>query len=401
MTITLPTLHRNQKQIKRERNRFNVLDCGRRFGKNIILQDFTVESALARQLPTGWAAPTYKQLLEDWKNLCNILAPVTTRRNEQEKQLALAGGGVIDFWSLESPDAIRGRKYGRFIVNEAGLVADLVGIWNLVIRPTLIDLTGDGYISGTPKGRNGFWQLFNLSDPDWMRWKMPSYANPHIPKAELDALKATMTDRAFSQEILAEFVEDGGGVFRAVRACATSQPTEPVKSDPDTKQKAHTYAIGVDWGRTNDATPFVVFDIAERRQVAFDYMTDTDYHTQTRRLKALYERYNNAYILAESNSMGGPLIEQLQNEGIPVQGFNTTNATKAQLIDALALAFERRDIAIMDNPLLISELEAYESERLPSGLIRYGAPSGFHDDCVIALALAWQATGSGGAWEWE
>jgi hypothetical protein len=32
---------------------------------------------------------------------------------------------------------------------------------------------------------------------------------------------------------------------------------------------------------------------------------------------------------------------------------------------------------------------AYESERLPSGIMRYGAPEGQHDDTVIAVALAW------------
>jgi len=29
-------------------------------------------------------------------------------------------------------------------------------------------------------------------------------------------------------------------------------------------------------------------------------------------------------------------------------------------------------------------------ERLPSGMVRYSAPAGLHDDTVMALALAWQ-----------
>jgi len=39
----------------------------------------------------------------------------------------------------------------------------------------------------------------------------------------------------------------------------------------------------------------------------------------------------------------------------------------------------------------LGELEAYEMQRLPSGMFRYSAPEGMHDDCVMALALAWQA----------
>lgn len=38
--------------------------------------------------------------------------------------------------------------------------------------------------------------------------------------------------------------------------------------------------------------------------------------------------------------------------------------------------------------MLINELERYEFEKGDSGHVSYSAPSGFHDDCVDALALA-------------
>jgi hypothetical protein len=76
---------------------------------------------------------------------------------------------------------------------------------------------------------------------------------------------------------------------------------------------------------------------------------------------------------------------------ISVVGYQFTNATKAVAIEALALAFERGEVKIPDHPVLISELMAFEGNRLPSGLVRYEAPPGAHDDCVMALALAWQA----------
>ena len=53
------------------------------------------------------------------------------------------------------------------------------------------------------------------------------------------------------------------------------------------------------------------------------------------------------------------------------------------------LAFERGEIKIIPDPVLIAELQAFEMERLPSGMLRYSAPSGYHDDCVMSLALAW------------
>ena len=383
LKITLPKLHDGQRQIKRERKRRNVLDLGRRWGKNILMQDFAAETALAGY-PIGWGAPVYKQTLDDFNSLKNLLSPIVDRASRAEMRLELKTGGIIEFWSLDKADSIRGKKYKRYVVNEAGFVSDLVDIRNYIIMPTLIDMQGDEYYCGTPKGMNGFFQLYNMRGDDWAQWQMPSYTNPHIPAHELDALKETMTERAFAQEILAQFLEDGGGVFRGVRACA-------VLDRADAGLPGRQYVIGVDWGRSNDATVFCVLDIANKSLVAMDRMTDTNYSSQRMRLVELSKRFNNAVILAEANSMGQPNIEALQEQGVPVQAFTTTNATKAQIIQALELAFERQEIQILNDELLINELMAYQTDRLPSGLMRYGAPDGLHDDTVISLALAWWA----------
>jgi hypothetical protein len=370
-------------QIKQNRKRFNVIDCGRRFGKNILLQDGAVNTAI-QGYPVGWGAPTYKMLLDDWKSLCNILAPVTVRRSEQEKQLQIVNDGVIDFHSLDNSDSIRGKKFKRFIVNEAAFVPNLLDIFNLVIRPTLIDFQGEADFAGTPKGMNGFWSLYNQAGDDWAKWQMSSYSNPHIKKSELDGLKESMLERAFQQEIMAQFLEDGGGVFRNILACTTA-----IRQDKGIEGRQ--YVIGADWGRTNDATVFCVIDILERALVYYDRMTDTDFSSQRVRLQALAQRFNNAVVLAETNSIGQPQYEELQRMGLSVMGFSTTNATKQEIISGLQLAFEQGTIKILNDALVTSELMAYQAERLPSGLMRYGAPEGMHDDIVMSLAIAWHA----------
>lgn len=122
-----------------------------------------------------------------------------------------------------------------------------------------------------------------------------------------------------------------------------------------------------------------------------DRTNRVDYVVQCDRLKALSDQWQPSQIIAEQNSVGQPVIEQLTRDGLRIQPFNTTHASKAQAIDALALAFERSDIRILNDSVLVSELVAYQAERLPSGLMRYGAPGGQHDDTVMALAMAWTA----------
>jgi hypothetical protein len=286
---------------------------------------------------------------------------------------------------------MRGEAFDLVVIDEAAQIKHET--WTDVIMPTLADRTGRAMLISTPKGKNWFYAEYLRGQADGKEvasFTAPSSDNP-MPQIKAAALKAKeiVSERTYRQEWLAQFVEDGAGVFRRVTEAATATAQQGAIDK-------HEYVIGVDWGRTNDATVFAVLDLTTRELVALDRMTQTDYGLQMTRLTALTKAYKANVILAELNSMGAPMVEEAQRRGLPVQGFTTTNTTKAQIIDALALAFEQGDIRIINDQTLITELQAYESERLPSGLVRYGAPQGMHDDCVIALALALHAASSGG-----
>ncbi len=61
------------------------------------------------------------------------------------------------------------------------------------------------------------------------------------------------------------------------------------------------------------------------------------------------------------------------------------------LVDSLAILFEKKRIVLPEPriwPEAIDELEAFEFAVSDSGNVKTGAPSGQHDDCVVALTLA-------------
>jgi phage FluMu gp28-like protein len=341
-----------------------------------------------RGRPTAWFSPTYRQLSDAWRSLQSTLVPVTVRKNESEHRLELRGGGVIEMWSLDSPDSGRGRAYAAVVIDEAALVADLERAWQESIRPMLTDHRGEAWFLSTPKGTaNYFHTLFQkghgLSRGEWRSWQMPTSANPFIDPAEIEAAKEDLSDLAYSQEYLAAFVSWAGAVFRRILDCVATSPSTGAAS-----------VIGVDWGRTNDYTVLcVVSDAGEVLEI--DRFRGIEYSLQRARLQALYERHAKPTIIAESNAMGQPVIEQLQRDGLRVRPFTTTNASKSEAIEALALAFERGEIKIPNDPVLIGELQAFEAKPLPSGLMRYEAPNHGHDDCVMALAIAWQGVTAG------
>lgn len=330
-------------------------------------------------------------LTDVWRELKRVLYPVTARVSTQEHRIELRTGGVVDMWSLDAPDAVRGRKYKRVVIDEAAMVSDLENAYQAVIRPTLTDFSGDAWFPSTPKGMGFFKRLYDLGqDPaesEWASWQIPTSENPHMPSEEIEAARNELPERIFNQEYLAQFLEDGGGVFRKIMEAAVGVRQETALAD-------HAYVIGVDWGKHEDFTVLSVLDTTTKELVKLDRFNQIDYSVQLSRLETLCEKFKTKTILPERNSIGEPLIEQLQRAGYRVTPFTTSNASKAEAIDALALAFERGDLKIIPDKVLISELQAYDAERLPSGMLRYGAPAGYHDDCVMSLAIAWQAVAS-------
>ena len=389
IVLTLPRPHPGQEEVIRTHARFNVLACGlkycRRFGKTTFGIDRCVTPDVLAY-PVGWFSPTYKMLLEVWREAVRVLRPITTRVSASDHRIENMAGGVLEFWSLDNQDSARGRKYKRIIVDEAAMVPALMDAWQYVLRPTLVDYQGDAYFLSTPKGRNGFWQMWQWGqDPlrrEWASWQMPTSVNPRIAQSELDAMRDTMPERVYSQEVLAQFLEDGGSVFRGITAAATAEAHEFAAP-------GHNYVMGLDFARSDDFTVLTVIDATTNSLVALDRFNQIDYHIQTGRIGAMATRFRPDAIVAETNSIGIPMIEQLQRMGLPIVPFTTTNASKQIAIDSLALAFERGQLRIIPDPVLMAELEAFTMEKLPSGMLRYSAPAGGHDDTVMSLAFAW------------
>ncbi len=387
INLQLPLPHKAQLQVIQQSKRFNVVCCGRRWGKTVLGMNRLILFALQGK-PVAWFAPNYRLLSEVWRELQRMLALVIACSNQQERRLELHGGGIIEMWSLDSPDAGRGRAYALVVIDEAAMVANLEQAWQQSIRPTLTDRIGHAWFLSTPKGMSYFKRLFDrgqdLANADWASWQMPTGENPCIQPEEIEAARLDLTEAAFNQEYLALFVNWEGSVFRRV-----GEATTVVCGGH--RDVAHQYVIGCDWGRSYDYTVFLVLDVTTRSVVAIDRSHRVDYALQCERLKALAEQWQPIQIIAEQNSIGQPIIEQLSRDGLPIQPFTTSNVSKAQAIEALAMAFERGDIRILNDAVLVGELVAYQAERLASGLLRYGAPSGQHDDTVMALAVAWSA----------
>ena len=72
--------------------------------------------------------------------------------------------------------------------------------------------------SGTPKGRNHFYELYTYAnsgkDKDWIGFHYTSYDNPLLQKTEIEAAKLSMSSFAFRQEFMASFEAASRDLFK-------------------------------------------------------------------------------------------------------------------------------------------------------------------------------------------
>lgn len=375
LIVSLPKRHAAQAQIVREAARFNVLQCGRRFGKTTLGEDLAIDPVLDGH-PVGWFAPTYKLLEEPWRHLLRLTSGLPRTLDKQQRRISFPWGGSIDFWTMDKDDPGRGYKYARVIIDEAGIVKNLEAVWTEAIRATLTDLKGDAWFLGTPKGRNYFHQLFvkgQTGEPGWKSWRFATVANPHIDASEVADAERGIPEAAFKQEYLGEPADDAGNPFglTAIHDCIA-----PLSSSAP-------QVWGWDLAKSVDWTVGIALD-AEGRTCEFHRFQ----HPWESTIREIRAAVGATPALVDSTGVGDSPVEALQKDARNVEGFKFTSTSKQQLMEGLAIAIQSRLVRFPTGPI-VHELEAFQYEYTRTG-VRYEGPPGTHDDCVMALALAVQ-----------
>lgn len=381
--IKLYTPHVAQKQLHDSVARFIIVSCGRRFGKTMMAINELVKHLWENKGERGyWIAPVYRQCRLAHRMISHEFGEIIASATLNPMEIRFMNGSVIQFASTENSSNTRGDHAHIMIIDEASMVSEEA--WTNVLRPMLSDTGGRAIIISTPRGMNWFHNLFIRGQdpeyPDYESFKFPTSANPYIPPAEIEEVRNSLPHDVFKQEYLAEFLEDGGQVFRNVSSCVQGELEEPIHGK--------SYTVSYDIARVHDFSAIVVMDNDTGHVAGFDRFNRIDYSLQVKRVEAIARKYNNARVICDSTGVGDPITESLQKTGLNVEGYQFTNTSKQQLIEHLAVLIEKKEISYPNIKVLINELMSYQYEITRAGNMRYNAPSGMHDDCVIALALA-------------
>lgn len=205
-----------QTQVRRDKTRYKVINCGRRAGKSYLVSVEMLEFATKNVKVDVWyISPTYKQSKAImWSMLKELIPPeAVSKSNETELMFELLNGSRIMLKGGDTPDSLRGVKIDLCIFDETAFFDHWEDTWK-VIRPTLIDSKASVWFISTPNGFNHFKTLAETQDNNWKYFHFTSYDNPFLDREEIENMKREMDEDSFQQEIMGEFRKMSGLIYK-------------------------------------------------------------------------------------------------------------------------------------------------------------------------------------------
>ena len=299
----------------------------------------------------------------------------------------------IECKSTDVPHGLMGEELDLAIIDEGARMKP--EIWERYISARLASRKGKSFIISTPYGEGNWFHrryLQTKHSEDGDSFHFTSKDNPYFPLDEWDLRKETLPQDIFQQEYMASFLAQAAKVFRGVEDIIRDCSSEP--------KREHLYYMGVDLGKQRDFTVLTVIDssVYPHQVVFVDRFNRIEYPFQKKRILSTAQKYNNARMCVDANNIGEVMVEEFKRESHSVvEGFKFTGGkggSKKELIEKLSIFIEQKKIHILDYDVLIDELNSFGYIMTDLGNIRYSAPEGLHDDCVISLALAcWKLRG--------
>lgn len=199
--------------------RWSCIVAHRRAGKTVACVNELVVRALYSNKKNpryGYVAPFRQQAKNiAWVYLKEAVQGIAVEIRESDLSVRLPNNALISLYGSDNPDALRGLYFDGLVVDE---FADCrPSLWAEVLLPTLADRKGWCVFIGTPKGRNQFYDFFELSkrSDDWFSLSLDAETSQILDPEELAQLKDQMSEAQYEQEMLCSFTAALLGTYYA------------------------------------------------------------------------------------------------------------------------------------------------------------------------------------------
>lgn len=328
-------------------------------------------------------------------------APVTT----PHPRLQLVNGATIEFRSRHTPGNLMGFPIAGAVNDEAGQMSPeqhaAISTRRSATLGPILNIGNPGVSAGPfrelcQKGEEAraagshLSKLYSLHRWTWRdRYDALAAFDPAGAEAYrefIESERETLWDIEFRRLYEAEWTEDEAAVFRGVDDLTAGEPI--TAANP-----ADKYSIGVDVGQQVDYLVAIGIGKVSHRADFMLRFRGIPYPQAAVRLIELQQKFPGV-LWIETNGPGLGLYQELKLKRARVEPFDTTKKSKEEILQSLAgaLNVETRRLTLAKMDPLQYELKSFRYIKKNTGAVTsyyYGAPDGKHDDCVMALALAW------------
>jgi hypothetical protein len=381
-----PYLYPYQKDIVDSPARFTVCEASTKVGKTASHIVWLFEQALQckKNQSCWWVAPTVAQSKIAYNRM---KVQITDKNfftcNETNRVITLITGAKIEFKTADNADNLYGDDVYAFVFDEFTRAKETA--W-FALRSTITSTGGKGKFIGNVKGRKNWGHVLAMKaktgdDKNYAYFKITAYdaaaagmktkdGRPFIE--EIEDAKRDLPESVFKELYLAEASEDGSNPFglQFIKQCTYDA----------SERKGICY--GVDLAKKVDWT--VITPLDEFASVTTSWKRfQKDWKQTTEEILSLPK----GAIAIDSTGVGDPIGEDIASKRDDVELFVFTSRSKQQLMEGLVYAIQKRLISFPEG-MITHELEQFEFVYTRTG-VRYSAPVGETDDCVMSLALAW------------
>lgn len=370
-----------------------VVNVFRQYGKSFVCRYLALVWMETPDTVVGYITQTGRLAKDIYKKFINMFPPELVKAKDgKDLIIELVNGSKLIFFSVEQTHSIRGFTLDYLIWDEVShsreYTPDGEHIYYNIVAP-LLDAKGkkEVYIS-TPNGAQGF--FYEEAMKGLNRQKGYCYIKIGVEDDEtktpqwIEEKKQGFPLNAWLQEYECQFLEGGLSFF-------TNYQGRFVYDTFDWNGKLWA---GVDF--SSSGTDDTVLTFVNSKGQAIQYIIEGDLDSKYRQISGHLNKQAGKLVKCylERNSIGevmGNEIMKLLTSSVKraTEFIVTSNSSKADYIEKLALDIEQEKIGFMeDNETLRDEFAVFICKVTKTGKKSYAALEGMHDDCVISLALA-------------
>ena len=385
--FVLPALYAKQRDAVCDPRRVVCIESTTKAGKTLGCAVWQIGQMMSGRPDAEhwWVAPVYEQAMMAYRLAWSLLrGQPGFRQVLSERAIVGPGERRWSFRSADKPDNLYGSAVSSAVLDEASRMKDdaVDAVYSTTTRTR-----GPMRLIGNVRGRsNRHYQWSRrgeAGEPGFGYHRITAddaVAAGVFDAADVDMARRSLPDAIFRELYYCEPADDGANPFGidAIRAACELGNGKP--------SGGRVAVWGLDIARKRDWAVLVGLDHA-RHVAVLHRWHGLSYSALVEAVVGVVGRASKSCVFFDATGVGDAVGDQLAAARVWCEPFVFTSASKQGLMEGLALALQQGRTTVLDGPHR-AELEAFEYDVRQNRVV-YGAPSGVHDDCVCAHALAW------------